>query len=507
MSHLSRLEAPTALSPAHKVPPGVLSGPITSTMFRLALPTIAVLVVQTLVGVAETYFVSSLGTDALAGVTLVFPVLMLMQMMSNGGVGGGVASAIARALGANRHADADALVWHSIVLACVFGIVFMAAALLGGPVLYRAMGGKEPTLTAALAYSGVVFAGSIPIWIVALLTSALRGAGNVNVPALVILFGALVLIPLSPALIFGWGILPQLGVAGAATAVVIYYILASLVLMLYLRSPRSLLKLRIVPLQGRLFKDILGVGFLAAIGTVQVNLTVTFVTAAVGRFGADAIAGYGIASRIDYLQIPVLFGLGTAIVTMVGINIGADQMARARRIAWAGGAIAFGVTQLIGIAAAVFPYAWIGLFSDNPQVQELGAIYLRNVAPVYGAVGLGLALYFASQGAKRVLFPVLAGTARMIIAAFIGWSAVIWYGANLSTLFQIVALASVTYGALTAAVIVFGGAWSRRPANHPLSPSPAPPNSGGDGKRWLPHTFARLLHQGESTSKFAKGRP
>jgi len=108
MSHLSRLEAPTALSPAHKVPPGVLSGPITSTMFRLALPTIAVLVVQTLVGVAETYFVSSLGTDALAGVTLVFPVLMLMQMMSNGGVGGGVASAIARALGANRHADADA---------------------------------------------------------------------------------------------------------------------------------------------------------------------------------------------------------------------------------------------------------------------------------------------------------------------------------------------------------------------------------------------------------------
>src|SRR6185312_1144454 len=318
----TRPETPTASSPARKVPPGVLAGPITPTMLRLALPTIVVLVVQTLVGVAETYFVSFLGTDALAGVALVFPVLMLMQMMSNGGIGGGVSSAVARALGANRRADADALIWHAIVLACAFGLVFTAAAMLGGPIFYRAMGGTGPTLTAALTYSGVVFAGAIPIWIAALLSSALRGAGNVNVPALVILSGAVILVPLSPALIFGWGPFPRLGVAGGGAAVVIYYLLAALALMLYLRSPRSLLKLRIAPLRGRLFKDILGVGLLSAIGTVQVNLTVTFVTAAVGRFGAEAIAGYGIASRLDYLQIPLLFGLGTAVVTMVGINIG-----------------------------------------------------------------------------------------------------------------------------------------------------------------------------------------
>jgi Na+-driven multidrug efflux pump len=123
---------------------------------------------------------------------------MLMQMMSNGGIGGGFSSAVARALGANRHADADALVWHAIVLACAFGLIFTAAAFLGGPILYRAMGGEGPTLTAALTYSGVVFAGSIPIWITALLSSALRGAGNVNVPALVILSGAVILVPLSP---------------------------------------------------------------------------------------------------------------------------------------------------------------------------------------------------------------------------------------------------------------------------------------------------------------------
>src|SRR5690242_6298727 len=146
-------------APRKRARPDLLRGPIAATMLRLALQTVAVLVVQTLVGVAETYFVSFLGTDALAGVALVFPVLMLMQMMSNGGIGGGVSSAVARALGANRRADADALIWHAIVLACAFGLTFMAAAILGGPILYRAMGGTGPTLTAALTYSGVVFAG------------------------------------------------------------------------------------------------------------------------------------------------------------------------------------------------------------------------------------------------------------------------------------------------------------------------------------------------------------
>lgn len=454
MTEVSHPEEWTALKISPKAPLGVLDGPITPTLLRLAFPTVVVLVVQTLVGVAETYFISFLGTEALAGVTLVFPVLMLMQMMSNGGIGGGVSSAVARALGANRRADAEGLVWHSILLAGAFGAVFSVAAILCGPILYQSMGGTGTTLSAALTYSGIVFAGSIPIWITALLSAALRGAGNVKVPALVIVSGAVILFALSPPLIFGWGPFPQLGVAGGGAAVFVYYALAALVLGLYLRSSRSPLKLRIVPLQHRLFKDILSVGLPSAVGTIQVNLTVTFVTAAVGHFGADAIAGYGIASRLDYLQIPIIFGLGTAVVTMVGINIGANQMERARRVALAGAVIAFGATQVIGLVAALFPNIWMGLFSDDPQVREMGSLYLRTVAPTYGAIALGLALYFASQGTKRVLLPVLAGTVRMIVAAFLGWSAVIWFGASVNALFQIVALAGLVYGGLTAAAVL-----------------------------------------------------
>ncbi|MEI7185986.1 MATE family efflux transporter [Dickeya dianthicola] len=429
----------------------ILVGPILPVMLRLALPTIAVLVVQALVGVVETYFVSSLGADVLAGVAVVFPVLMLMQMMANGGIGGGLSSAISRASGAGRWQDAQALVWHGVIIAGVLGAAFAAIILIGGETLYHVMGVKGPSLSAALAYSNLVFAGSPLVWLVALLSAALRGAGDTKTPARITLLGGVILLPLSPVLILGWGPIPSFGVAGAGIAILLYYLFATLLLVRHMRSANSVIRLSIAPLSSRLFKDVLGVGFLSAIGTVQINLTVTVVTAVVGLFGPDAIAGYGIASRLDYIQIPLLFGLGTAIMTMVGVNLGAGQVQRAQRIAWVGSAIAFIFTELIGLVVAVFPHLWLTLFSEDQQVVKAGASYLQNVAPFYGAIGVGMALYFAGQGAKRVLWPVLAGTVRMAIAAFVGWLAVTQYGADLPSLFQIVALSALIYGVITVA--------------------------------------------------------
>ncbi|WP_407274609.1 MATE family efflux transporter [Dickeya ananatis] len=426
----------------------MLAGPILPVMLRLALPTVAVLVVQTLVGVMETYFVSSLGAGVLAGVAVVFPILMLMQMMANGGIGGGVSSAISRASGAGRWQDAQALVWHGVIIAAVMGVVFAALILTGGEALYRAMGVNGPSLSAALAYSNLVFAGAPLVWLVALLSAALRGAGDTKTPARITLLGGIILMPLSPVLILGWGPIPSLGVAGAGIAILFYYLFATLLLVRHMRSANSVIRLVITPLRSRLFNDVLGVGFLSAIGTVQINLTVTVVTAIVGRFGPDAIAGYGIASRLDYLQIPLLFGLGTAIMTMVGVNVGAGQKMRAQRIAWVGAAVAFTFTELLGLGVAVYPRLWLSLFSDDNAILAAGSLYLRNVAPCYGAIGIGMALYFAGQGAKRVLWPVLAGTVRMVIAAAVGWLAVTQYGAGLTSLFTIVALSALAYGAM-----------------------------------------------------------
>jgi putative MATE family efflux protein len=437
----------------------ILEGPILRTMLRLALPTIVVLVAQTFVGVAETYFVSFLGTDALAGVALVFPVLMLMQMMSNGAIGGGLASAVARALGAGRKDDADALVLHGLVLAVVLGLLFTAAQFLGGRALYRLLGGEGDALAAALAYADTVFAGAILVWIVSLSAAALRGAGNTLVPAIVTVSSLFILLPLSPALIFGLGGLPRLGVAGAGVAVLAYYCAAAVALIIILRTRLSPVRLSfdLRRIRWRLFADVLRVGGLSAIGTIQTNLTVVLVTGAVGLFGTHAIAGYGIAARLDYVLIPLLFAIGSAVLIMVGTNIGATQTARAQRIAWTGGFLAFAVTEAIGLAAALFPQAWLRLFSSEPEVLAAGALYLRLVGPSYGFFGAGFMLYFAGQGAGRVGWPVLAGTIRMLVAAVAGWLLVAGFGAGLDVLFATVAAASVAYGAIVAAALRIGG--------------------------------------------------
>ena len=437
----------------------MLDGPILSTLLKLALPTVVVLVVQTLVGVAETWFVSFLGTEAIAGVSLVFPIFMLMQMMSNGGIGGGVASSIARAVGAGKVAGAEALVLNALLLAVMFGLIFTGAEWLFGEAVYRLLGGQGGALGAALEYGHVIFSGAIFVWIVSLLAAALRGAGNTMAPAAVILLGVFVLLPLSPALIFGWGPFPRLGVAGAGVAVVIYYFISTIVLIAYLRSARSSLRLPFDAslIKWRLLSDILRVGGLSAVGTIQSNLTVVLVTGAVGLFGTDAIAGYGIASRLDYIQIPLLFALGSAALTMVGVNIGAGQIRRAERIAWVAALFAAGVTGLLGLFVAIFPGAWLMLFSSNPEVLAAGAIYLRTVAPFYGVAGLGMLLYFAGQGAGRVMWPVLGGTVRLFIAAGIGWAVVANLGGGLRELFVVVAAGSIVSGAIVASALWFRG--------------------------------------------------
>jgi Na+-driven multidrug efflux pump len=272
----------------------------------------------------------------------------------------------------------------------------------------------------------------------------------VRIPALVIFAGAFIVVPLSPALIFGLGPVPQLGIAGAGAAVIIYYVLAGVALVGYMRSRHSPIKLVWAPLEWRLFKDILGVGGISAIGTLQINVTVAVVTALVGPFGTDALAGYGMASRLDYLLIPLLFALGTAALTMVGANIGARQVARARRIAWTAALLAAAVTETIGVLAALFPHVWIGIFSSDPNVVAAGSSYLRVVAPFYGFIGLGMLLYFAGQGARHVTWPVLAGTLRLTIAAVGGWLAIKVYHADLLWLFAVVALSSMMFGAVTA---------------------------------------------------------
>ena len=438
----------------------LLHGPLLPTLLSMAWPNILVMLAQASTGLIETWWVSRLGTDALAGMALVFPGFMMMQMLSAGAMGGGISSAIARALGAGRRDDADALVVHALIINLLFGLGFSAVFLLLGPQLYRAMGGEAGSLAAALQYSNIVFAGNVLVWLMNALASVIRGTGNMLVPSAAVCIGVLLLVPLSPLLIFGYGPVPALGMAGAGAAVLLTTALTAGVLGWYLLSPRSVVRPRLARLRMALFGDILGVGVVGSINTLQTTLTVALTTALVGAAaGPDAVAGYGTGSRLEYLLIPLVFGLGAPLVALVGTNIGAGQQQRALRAALLGGAVAFCLAEAVGVAAAIWPMAWLSLFDSDPHMLETGAAYLRLVGPTYGFFGLGLCLYFASQGAGRLLWPLLAGLVRMVLAVGGGWLALHLTG-SLTWVFMALGVALVVYGTILTAAIA-SGVWFR----------------------------------------------
>ncbi|HEY0395180.1 MAG TPA: MATE family efflux transporter [Candidatus Elarobacter sp.] len=436
----------------------LLRAPILPLLLRMAWPNVVVMVAQAASGLIETFWVSRLGTDALAGMALVFPAVMLMQMISAGSLGGAISSSIARALGARRTEDADALVVHALIASVAIGSVCSVLALVFGRELYAALGGRGGSLAAALAYSNVVFAGNVLLWIMNALASAVRGTGNMLVPALVVCAGVLILVPLSPVLIYGLGPFPALGIAGGGVAMVISFATGAAVLGWYVLSGRSVVRLTAVRLRAKLFGDILSVGAVATVSSVQTNVTIGVATALVASVaGPEGVAGYGTGARLEYLLIPLVFGLGAPLVALVGTNLGAGQPERALRIAFTGGAIAFALTEAIGLAAALRPAAWLSLFGHDPAMLATGSAYLRAAGPFYGFFGLGLSLYFASQGAGRLRWPLVAGFVRMGVALVGGWLAVRLTG-SAGGLFVALAAGMLLYGVLVLAAVV-SGSW------------------------------------------------
>lgn len=440
----------------------MLHAPVAATLIRLSWPNMLMMLAQSSTGLIETWFLAKLGTDVLAGVAVVVPVLMLMQNMSQGAMGGGISSAIARALGAGRSEDANHLVRHAVALNAGIGAVFTVLVLIFGRTLFGLLGAEGPALDAATAYGHVVFAGLPLMWTMNALASVIRGTGNMLVPGAVICGGAVLLIPLSPCLIFGLGPLPPLGVVGGAWALLLYYIGGTLVLGAYCLSGRNAARLVRGSLQWAMMRGILTVGGYACLNPLLTNTIIAVTGALVGAYGGTAaLAGYATAARLEYLLMPLAFGLGAPMVAMVGSNIGAGQNDRALRIGLVGGAMAFVLAEAVGVLAAVFPYAWLRLFGSDTHMLEAGAAYLRIVGPFYGFFALGFSLYFASQGAGKLKWPLTAGALRLALYVGVGGALLALFH-SLTLFYALGAIAMAAYGS----VIVWSvasGRWFRKP--------------------------------------------
>ncbi|KAA1016251.1 MATE family efflux transporter [Paraburkholderia panacisoli] len=426
----------------------MLEAPIAPLLARMGWSNMLMMLAQSSTGLIETWFLAKLGTQVLAGIAVVVPVLMLMQNMSQGAMGGGISSSVARSLGSGNMALVGQLARHAVALNALIGIAFSVILPAIARPLFQMLGAHGPALDAANTYGHVVLAGLPLMWAMNALASVIRGTGNMTVPGAVICGGAALLIPLSPCLIFGIGPLPRLGVAGGAWALIAFYAAGTAILGWYCASGRNPARLLRGPLHWAPMRGILTVGGLACLNPLLTNALIALTGASVGAYaGTAALAGYATAARLEYLLMPIAFGLGAPMVALVAANIGAGQRERARSIALTGGAMAFVLAELVGIAAALWPHAWLVLFGANEQLLQTGSTCLRIIGPFYGFFGLGFSLYFAAQGAGRLAWPLGAGALRLALYAGVGALALRVTG-SLPLFFAIGAGAAVTYGAI-----------------------------------------------------------
>jgi len=452
------------LAAAPPAAPAAPAAPTTRTLLRqigaLAAPTTALSMLQVVAQLVETVLAARQGTAALAGWAVLLPFALLLAQMSTGAMGGGVVSAVARALGAQRRDEASALVLHAMLIATAGGLVFAVGVSLAAAPLLGAVAGADAARLATPYALWLFGLGAVPAWWTNTLASVLRGGGQHALAARVLALQWLSY----PALAWLLAEPAGLGLSGVGLAFALCNAVAALAMLRVVQQGQAgfLPTWRQRPSRA-LFVRILQVGAVASGLALLSNLTTVIVTAQLRHLGPVAVAAYGIAARLEFLVIPLAWGVGAALTALVGRAVGGGDWPTARRTAWLGGGLALAATVLIGLTVGLLPLRFATLFTADLPVATMAARALRYTGPAFGGFGLGMAMYFASMGAQRMRAPVIAGFSRLLIATVGGWCLANLAGMGPEGHFLGVALGISAYG-LVCATGVRATVWRPAPA-------------------------------------------
>jgi putative MATE family efflux protein len=424
-------------------------GSVVRNIWFLALPMMASSVLQNTFNIVDMIFVGRLGPSAIAAVTVSGVILGFLFVLIFGIYMGTVAM-VARFVGAGRESEAENVAVQSLFLGF---FCYAAIAIIGypsAPYILKMMGASEDVILQGLPYIRIMFLGSIAMIVGVVLSSVLRAAGDAITPLIIMAISTVINIGLDPCLIFGLWRFPQLGVAGSALATVIARAVGVLILLRIFLSGSAIVHLRIknARIDFSTMRRVIRIGIFASLQGILRNMSGLVLMPIVAKYSTLAVAAYGISMRLQMIVMMPGFGLGTAVSTLVGQNLGAGKPKRAERTAWITVGFGAAIMASFGIIYIIFSRSIFGVFSKSPEVTEIGIVCLRIMASAYGFIALGVILGRALSGAGDTLSPMVM-TAIGLLGFRVGLSLLFSWKLGLIGIWIGIASSSIIQGLMT----------------------------------------------------------
>lgn len=395
----------------------LISKPVPGLIAQLAIPASIGMFFNTMFNVVDTYFSGLISTEAIAALSLSFPVFFVILAFGFG-VSTGATALIANALGAGDENQAQLYAIQSISFSVLLSLVLTIAGLLAAPALFDILGASGSYLEIALAYIDVIFYGLTLFSLNFVFNAILTAQGDTKSFRNVLIIGFFLNLIFDPWFIYGGMGLPPMGLAGVAWATVLIQLFSALVMAL--RVTRSALICQecwqlFIP-RWRYFKAIAKQGFPASLNTMSIAIGIFIITWFLSKYGQTAVAAYGIATRVDQIALLPIMGLTTATLTLIGQNNGARRYDRCREVY--AKALHYGIviTTISGVIVFGLPRAIMGIFTADTAVIDIGAFYLRISAFVYWAYIILFVAVAALQGLKRPSYAIWIGLYRQVVA-------------------------------------------------------------------------------------------
>src|SRR6056297_137658 len=431
------------------------SGPIWLNLLRLAGPMLFGIAAVMSVQLVDTYFVSRLGTAPLAALSFSFPIALTLASLSIG-LSAGAASVVSRAFGRGHRRRTRRLATDSLMLTIAVMVPLTAVGLLTLDPILRVLGAEDDILDMAVAYMRIWYL-SLPFLVVTMVSNAMvRASGDAFSPSAIMITSALLNVVSTPILVFGAGPVPALGIEGAALGTLLARIVGSCCA-LYLVIWRDRLVVSLRKGLGRFFKSagqVLGIGLPAAIGNASNPLGIAVATAVIAVLGAETVAAFGVATRLEAFAILPMLALSASIGPMVGQNWGGDRADRVERALKTAFALSAGWSMLLAVSFWLLGRPIAGAFASEPSVADEAARYLW-IVPV-SLWGYGIAIIAA--GAYNALGKPLIGLGYSLTRTAVFYVPLVWLGSRMdgsTTVYGAIAVANALAGLLVATESLF----------------------------------------------------